>query len=77
MATKKRSKTTEDENLSIQLGIRVTPTDADRLTALADRFPLATRNAIARAALAIGLGAIEENPLILLGEAPKKKRGKA
>ena len=74
MATKKRSKT-DDENLSVQLGIRVTPTDADRLTALAERFPLATRNAIARAALAIGLEAIEENPLILLGEAPKKRRG--
>lgn len=72
MATKKKSSKTEDENLSVQLGIRVTPTDANRLTALADRFPLATRNAIARAALAIGLEAIEENPLILLGEAPKK-----
>jgi len=73
MATKKRS-AVEDENLSVQLGVRITPTDAERLTALAERFPLATRNAIARAALAIGLDAIEENPLILLGDAPKKSK---
>jgi hypothetical protein len=71
MATK-RSNKAEEETLSIQLGIRVAPSDAARLTALAERFPVATRNAIARQALLIGLEEIETNPMTLLGEAPKK-----
>lgn len=71
MAKKKAAD--EDENLSIQLGVRVTPSDAARLDALAERFPVAKRNAIARQALLIGLEAIEAQPTILLGEKPKKR----
>jgi hypothetical protein len=70
----KKTKTTDDdETLSVQLGVRVAPSDAARLDALAERFPIAKRNAIARAALLIGLEAIEAQPTILLGEKPRKK----
>jgi hypothetical protein len=62
----------DDETLSVQLGIRVTPSDEARLTALAERFPVAKRNAIARAALLMGLDAIEAHPTVLLGEKPKR-----
>ena len=72
MATKK-NKRDNDETLSVQLGVRVTPSDAKRLDELAERFPIAKRNAIARQALLIGLDAIENQPTILLGEKPKGK----
>ena len=74
MAKPKERRSGDEENLSVQLGIRVTPSDAARLDDLAKRFPVATRNAIARAALLYGLKAIEETPGILLGESPKKGR---
>jgi hypothetical protein len=74
MAKTKTTTRADEETLSVQLGIRVTPSDSERLHVLAERFPVAKRNAIARAALLIGLEAIEQQPTILLGEAPKKKR---
>ncbi len=70
----KKTKADDNENLSIQMAIRVTPSDANRISALAERFPVATRNAIARQALLIGLQAIEDQPMVLLGEKPKPKR---
>lgn len=75
VAAKKKPKgPDDDETLSVQLGVRVTPSDASRLDELAARFPIAKRNAIARQALLIGLEAIEIQPTILLGEKPKKAR---
>jgi hypothetical protein len=58
----------------VQLGLRVTPADAARIKALAERFPIATEASIARAALLIGLDAIEAQPAILLGERPTKRK---
>ena len=66
-----------DEQLTETLGVRVTKADLDRIDTLAERFPIGTRHAIARAALRIGLDAIEANPMVLLGAAsPKPKRAK-
>ena len=45
---------------------RVTPDDLARLGALAERFPMFSRNAISRAALRVGIAAIEGNPALLL-----------
>lgn len=73
MATKKTTKG-DDDTLSVQLGVRVTAADAERIQALAERFPLFKGNAIARAALLIGLDAIEDSPTVLLGEKLKAKR---
>ncbi len=68
-----RPKRDDDENLSVQLGVRVTAKDSDRIKTLATRFPILSGNAIARAALLIGLDAIEAQPTLLLGEKPKKR----
>lgn len=64
---------TDEEMLSENLGVRVTKADLARVDALAERYPLATRHGIARMALRLGLAAIEENPMLLLGDAPKAK----
>ncbi len=69
MAAKKKA---EAEGLTVQLGIRVTPADNERLNQHADRYSGVTKNAIARAALLRGLDEIDDDPLILLGEKPKK-----
>jgi hypothetical protein len=61
-----------DERLSATLGVRVTAAELARIDAIVARLPVASRHAIAREALRIGLEAIEENPAILLGEKPKK-----
>ena len=55
--------------------IRVTQEDLDRLDGIADRAEVLTRSGLARAALRLGLGLVEENPAILLG-APMVKRGR-
>jgi predicted DNA-binding protein len=65
----------EDERLSHQVAIRLSDEDLGRLDALGERVPIASRNAIARAALRIGLDALEENPGRLV-EAPLPKRGR-
>ena len=71
MATKKTTKPS-DENLSEQIGLRVTPSERERLDVLAERFPLVGRSGIVRAALLVGLDAIEAHPGILIGERPKR-----
>lgn len=63
-----------DDRLSRQVAIRLSEEDMDRLEALVERIPIATRNAIARAALRIGLDALEKDPAQLLGEKKKKSR---
>ena len=67
---------TKDEGLKTEtLGVRVTAEDLARIDALADRIPIATRHAIARHAMRLGLELIEGDPAILLGDAIKG-RGK-
>jgi len=58
------------------LYIRLTSEDIARLEALAEKYPIITRSALARAAMRLGLDAIEENPAVLL-EQPVPKRGGA
>lgn len=64
---------TTDDNLSRQIAIRLSDDDMTRLDALADSIPIASRNAIARAALRIGLAALEKDPSQLFAT-PKKAR---
>lgn len=53
------------------LSFRVDPADAERLEALAGRFPVVPRSTLARAALRIGMARIERQGLAALeaGEA--------
>ena len=48
------------------LGLRVSADDMARIDALAGRLAIGTRHGIARAALRLGLDAIEKDPAILL-----------
>lgn len=68
MATKRKS--AGEEDLSRQIGVRLTEADHARLEGLAKHLSI---SAIARAALLVGLDAIEAQPGILLGEKPKKR----
>lgn len=64
--------------LTEALYLRCAPEDIERLNALAERLPLASRNAIARAAMRIGLAAIEADPAkaLVAAPAPKKRTAK-
>jgi hypothetical protein len=64
----------DDQRLTKALYIRVAPGDIARLDELATRMPIASRNAIARQAMRIGLSAIEKDPMALVS-APLPKRG--
>jgi hypothetical protein len=65
---------TKDERLTEALYLRVAPGDIERLNRLAETIPIASRNAIARAAMRSGLAAIEADPATLL-RTPMAKRG--
>ncbi len=67
MATKRKS---GDDELAKQIAVRLTEDDYARLDKLAVHLSI---SAIARAALLVGLDAIEAQPGILLGEKPKKR----
>lgn len=59
--------------------VRVTDADVERLDALAERYPaLGKRSNAARAALRVGMSAIEEDPGIVMTasapSAPKRKK---
>jgi len=56
--------------------VRVTDDDEARLAALVERYPILTRAALARAAMRIGLDAIERDATVLLAQ-PIPKRGGA
>ena len=62
-----------DDNLSRQIAIRLSDDDMTRLDALAESIPIASRNAIARAALRIGMAALEADPSQLFSS-PKKAK---
>jgi hypothetical protein len=49
------------------LGIRVNEDDLARLDAVVSKLMLGSRHAVARAALQLGLDAIERDPSVLLG----------
>ena len=69
MATKKTTSKASDEELSRQIGVRLTEKDYARLEGLAVHLSV---SAIARAALMLGLDLIEKQPGVLLGEKPKR-----
>jgi hypothetical protein len=63
---------TTDDRLARQVAIRLSEEDMKRLDDLAESIPIASRNAIARAALRIGLAALESDPSQLFS--PKKAK---
>jgi hypothetical protein len=66
------------KKFSEMIAIRVLPEDYERLDVLAERLPFVSRHALARAALKIGLSALEDDPKRLLDEemvkTPARKR---
>lgn len=66
----------DDGKLEHALSIRVSAADVGRLDAITVRIPVATRHAIARAALRIGLAALERDPALIV-EQPLARRGGA
>ena len=64
----------DDEKLTVSINMRVSPEDATRLDALADRIRITTRHGVARAALRLGLALLEEDPARVLADAPRKRR---
>jgi hypothetical protein len=65
MATKKKAAKT---TFRAMVAIRVLEQDAARLDALAERLPFVSRHALARAALKIGLAALEADPRRIVEE---------
>lgn len=59
-----------EDRLSTQLGVRCDPDTAARLELLVEKFSAlgVSRAAIARRALAVGLGLLEQEPTRLLGD---------
>jgi hypothetical protein len=54
-------KKVDDDVARVTVGVRLTQRDAERLTALQEEIGIATRHAIPREALRIGLDALEED----------------
>jgi hypothetical protein len=63
-----------DDRLSEALYIRVAKDDLARLDALVERIPIASRNAIARTAMRLGIALLEEDPARVLAS-PLPRRG--
>jgi hypothetical protein len=66
---------TTDDRVSHQLAIHLSDHDMKRLDDLTESIPIASRNAIARAALRIGIAALQKDPAKLFAT-PKKARAK-
>jgi hypothetical protein len=65
------------EVLDEQVSIRLTRRDLARLEALSNRIAIASRNAIARKALQMGVTILEKNPgLLVEGTAPRRKESR-
>jgi hypothetical protein len=67
----KRGRPPTEDALGGMLGVRVSSDDLARLDAIVSRMMLGSRHAVARAALRLGLDAIERDPGVLLGQKPK------
>lgn len=72
MATKTKAAATKSFRAIV--AIRILQEDAERLDALAERLPVASRHAIAREALRIGMAVLEEDPTQLVKGATKAPR---
>jgi hypothetical protein len=66
----------ERERVDQMLAVRCSSTDLERLDAIVATSPgLLTRHALARAAMRIGLDAIEKNPTALFSQSIPKRGG--
>jgi len=65
---------TTDDKLARQVALRLSDEDMERLDALAASISIASRNAIARAALRIGIAALEADPSQLFSAKKPKTR---
>lgn len=62
--------------LRAQLTIRLSKKDLERLKQLAERIPIASRNAVARAALRLGIRVLEANPERAMDDvSPQRRKG--
>jgi len=81
MGAKKRTSKTAAKNLTQMIAIRVTTEDTKLLDDLAERLPVASRHAIAREALRIGLAALDDDPTQLVrastGGAKRERVGRS
>ncbi|MCP4467729.1 MAG: hypothetical protein GY813_13395 [Halieaceae bacterium] len=69
---------TKTETLSEALYLRCAPSDMERLDELVERIPVASRNAIAREAMRLGMAALEKDPSLLFAKrAPKRSKKKS
>jgi hypothetical protein len=68
------AKATKGKDEGAMLGLRLDAEDVARLDALTERMLVGSRHALARAALRLGLDAIERNPTVLLGDAVKGRK---
>lgn len=67
----------KDDRLDEALYVRVTKGDIERLETLVARIPIASRNAIARAAMRLGLELLERDPTKIIASPPSKRGPKA
>jgi hypothetical protein len=72
--TMPKPKLPDEERLMVTLGLRLTAEEAARLDAIVERIPIASRHSIARAALRIGLEALEDDPTRIVAPARKPRR---
>lgn len=59
-----------DQSFTKQLALRVTARDQDRIERLAQRIQIATTAAVMRAALRVGLDALERDPALIFETQP-------
>jgi hypothetical protein len=65
---------TDREPLDCPLPLRLTRRELDRLDALASRISVASRNAVARKALQLGVAVLEKHPEQIVAVAVKRPR---
>lgn len=70
-----KTKKATTETLSEALYLRCAPGDMERLDGLVERIPIASRNAIAREAMRLGMAALEKDPSLLFAKPAPKRRG--
>lgn len=72
-----RRATPKRQTLAKQIAVRLTEGDVERLEELSKQLPIATRNAIARTALRLGLDVLESDPTRVLARPASKERSKS
>ena len=70
----RRSATAARGILAKQIAVRLSETDLKRLEAIVKQVPIAKRNAIARAALRLGLDVLEKDPTKIVEQRSARHR---